>query len=89
MSGAAAAPPTEKAVARWTDRSDPWWPVEVVPAWAYDQLKKRADQLEAALKQFGSHTLTCTGGRINQFGVPLDARGPCSCGFDAAKEQAG
>lgn len=41
-------------VPRWTDRSDKSWPIEVVPAWAYDGLKKEYDkvveQLRAELK---------------------------------------
>lgn len=44
----------EKAVPRWKDYSDKEWPIEVVPAWAYDGLKKAYDrvveQLNAELK---------------------------------------
>lgn len=37
----------KKTVPRWTDRTDKTWPVEVVPAWAYDELKKDHDQYVA------------------------------------------
>lgn len=39
---------------RWTDYTDKTWPVEVVPAWAYDKLKKQRDDLLAALKKIVS-----------------------------------
>lgn len=36
----------QKPVPRWTDRSDKTWPVEVVPAWAYDDAKKEVERLQ-------------------------------------------
>jgi hypothetical protein len=55
---------TSKDVARWTDRSDRNWPVEVVPAHEYDALKRRADRLEAALRA------------AHQYVMPDISRGP-------------
>jgi hypothetical protein len=39
----------QKKVPRWTDRSDRTWPVEVVPAWAYDAAEKKIERLRDAL----------------------------------------
>lgn len=41
----------EKKVPRWTDRTDRSWPVEVVPAWAYDALKRENERLQWSLAE--------------------------------------
>lgn len=32
-------------VPRWTDRSDKTWPIEVVPAWAFDKVVSAAREV--------------------------------------------
>lgn len=55
---------SKDTIARRTDRTDREWPIQVVPAWEYDKLKKRADRLEAALRA------------AHQYVMPDVSRGP-------------
>lgn len=46
---------SDTQVPRWTDHTDKTWPVEVVPAWAYDALKKDNDRLNGLINTPHTH----------------------------------
>jgi hypothetical protein len=66
--------PAEKQVARWIDRSDKTWPVEVVPAWEYDRQAKEIEQLRtdaARYRWLRDHIAQTIIGRVRREGESL------------------